>query len=102
MWERRIHFLAAEVRETSSWPSGSRSRLASAHYRAFFPGLLSRDLREEFFDNSATPGIPHFRQTELHFPRLMIEKSPTTERRSGHRAPIRVPVKVRHEGNEHA
>jgi PilZ domain len=32
----------------------------------------------------------------------MIEKPPTTERRSGHRAPLRVPVKVRHQGNEHA
>jgi hypothetical protein len=31
----------------------------------------------------------------------MIEKPPTTERRSIHRAPIRVPVKVRHQGNEH-
>jgi hypothetical protein len=32
----------------------------------------------------------------------MTEKTTTTERRSGHRSPVRVPVKVRHQGNEHA
>jgi hypothetical protein len=31
----------------------------------------------------------------------MIEKTATSERRSGSRVPVRVPVKVRHQGNEH-
>ena len=32
----------------------------------------------------------------------MAEKSKTTERRALQRVPVRVPVKVRHEGSEHA
>jgi hypothetical protein len=31
----------------------------------------------------------------------MTEKIATSERRSGSRVPVRVPVKVRHQGNEH-
>ncbi len=31
----------------------------------------------------------------------MTEKTTSTERRSGQRTPVRVPVKVRHEGSEH-
>jgi PilZ domain len=31
----------------------------------------------------------------------MAEKTTSTERRSRQRVPVRVPVKVRHEGNEH-
>lgn len=31
----------------------------------------------------------------------MTEKTTTTERRSRQRMPVRVPVKVRHQGNEH-
>lgn len=32
----------------------------------------------------------------------MPEKTTSSERRSRHRVPVRVPVKVRHEGDEHA
>jgi PilZ domain len=31
----------------------------------------------------------------------MTEKTPSTDRRSGQRVPVRVPVKMRHEGSEH-
>ena len=34
-------------------------------------------------------------------PQHMTEKTTTDERRSRQRMPVRVPVKVRHEGNEH-
>src|ERR1017187_15942 len=39
--------------------------------------------------------------TGARFPHFMIEKTATSERRSGSRVPVRVPVKVRHQGNEH-
>ena len=44
--------------------------------------------------------LPRFRQTGVHF-LSMTEKTTTTERRSRQRMPVRVPVKVRHDGGEH-
>src|ERR1017187_9873438 len=45
---------------------------------------------------------PPLRQPQRErFPYFMTEKIATSERRSGSRVPVRVPVKVRHEGNEH-
>jgi PilZ domain-containing protein len=46
--------------------------------------------------------LPRFPQTGVHFHRHMPEKPATDERRSRQRMPVRVPVKVRHAGAEHA
>jgi hypothetical protein len=56
--------------------------------------------RECFCERFHRPRSP---QTGVHFHRHMTEKTTTTdtERRSRQRMPVRVPVKVRHEGSEH-
>jgi PilZ domain len=63
-------------------------------------------VREERFFSTSNRSVPTFppiwgtlpqHMTEQH----MTEKT-TTERRSRQRMPVRVPVKVRHEGGEHA
>ena len=84
------------VREASSWLSSS----ASNEQRC--PSSLSAplaNLREELFCNYDSLGIP--RKLEYTSTPYMTEKSTPADRRASERTPLRVSVKVRHQGSQH-